>query len=619
MSLRASAAASKAAGARPRRDPANSAAAAAAAPPSSDLVLSAAERATNHRYLFRLVFPAALLLRVALSFLLHATGWYSIVASRLELTNALVSWRGVKESLAHSNWQATAGDATSSALFTPYSGLTSSRAPPILLWIAQAFLHLPSNAAETPSGADAFFEPTHLAVLVAFALMDVLTGYAIARLTAEAYSLYPSVYVPRQVAQQFATEHVRLPVIAAAVYLLNPFSIASCAILNLSSLNQLVLSWCLLAALRGRVLAAMVLLGVSTYLEMYPILVFVPVVLMLHRARYSRQAGKGAYEQYRYDQFIDHDACKFVGDSDNASTDTASSSSASIHPLSASSSATDDLSCARSQLSSSGFHPLRILKVIYRPIPLPVEEDEVYLTKEVDDAIDKSQSKSKWNVVLILTASVLFLTTLALLLAFSWSISSQSWSFLRDSYGYSFHLSSLNPTYSLFWYFFTSIFDRFTSFFLVIFHAHILVYLVPMWVRFDREPVFLATLTLHLTTVFKPYPLLSDLFFTGVLLLLVNVPLIRLTLRRLYPTVFLNAVSLLTLTLMQYLWLQSGSGNANFFFFQNLLYLFTQLFTCMETIGAVRRLQATMMEGRVGETNTRRKEAIQRDAPKKTR
>ena len=279
----------------------------------SDLPLSPNNNAINNRYLFRYIFPVALILRITLAYILHATEWYSIVASRLELTNALVSWRGVKESLAHINWQSTSGDTASSVLFTPYSGLTSSRAPPILLWIAQTFIQLPENAAAAPIGADAFLEPTHLAVLVVFALMDVLTGYAIARITAEAYSLYPSVYVPRQVAQQFASEHVRLPVIAAAVYLLNPFSIASSSILNLSSINQLILSWCILAALRGRVLATMVLLGISTYLEMYPILIIVPIVLMLHRAKYSRRAGKGEYEQYQYDQIIDHDACKFVG------------------------------------------------------------------------------------------------------------------------------------------------------------------------------------------------------------------------------------------------------------------------------------------------------------------
>ena len=241
------------------------------------------------------------------------------------------------------------------------------------------------------------------------------------------------------------------------------------------------------------------------------------------------------------------------------------------------------------------------------------------MTKEVDEAIERSQAKSKWNVSLILLSTIFFVLTVALLLVLSWSVSGYSWTFLSASYGYSFHLSSLNPTYSLFWYFFTSIFDRFTSFFLVVFHAHILVYLAPMTGRFWREPMFLATMTLHLTTLFKPYPILSDLFFTGTLLLLVNVPLIRLTLRRIYPTVFLNAVSLLTLTLMQYLWLQSGSGNANFFFFQNLLYLFTQLFTGMEAIGAVRRLQATALEGQVRETNRRRAQVLQqRGEGKKT-
>jgi hypothetical protein len=486
---------------------------------------------------------------------------------------------------------------------SPYDGLSGSHAPPLVLWIAGLVISVPANAADSPQGLELFASVAHLASLAVFILVDLLTGWMIFQLTTEAYAR-PSAFVPRVLAESIARSTRRLPVLAAATFMLNPFSVVSCTILNLNVLGQLVLATMLLAAVRGRAVATMILLAVSVYSDMYPLLIVAPILLLLHRSRFGGRVSE--YPQYRADQFIDHAACRFVGEDAEADTE-------------------DDRN-ARRQVQAAGFQSKRILKVVYQPIALPAETDDETqevgkdLTPEaakvhaalasMDTLIRGRELQSKWSVKFLALCVVCFVSTLGFLLYLSYALSGSSFSFLRSSYGYSLTLPSLSPTYSIFWYFFTSIFDRFHTFFLVIFHAHILVYLLPLMLRFWEEPLFLATLLLHLATVFKAYPTLPELMFTGTLLVLVNYPLLVPTLRRIYPMIFLNLVSLLTLTLMQYLWLQSGSGNANFFFFQNLLYLFTQLFSTMECIGAVRRLQATNMEGRIKETTRRRAQII---------
>jgi len=45
---------------------------------------------------------------------------------------------------------------------------------------------------------------------------------------------------------------------------------------------------------------------------------------------------------------------------------------------------------------------------------------------------------------------------------------------------------------------------------------------------------------------------------------------------------------------MWFLWLQAGSGNANFFFFQTMIYNFSSTYTIIEAIGSVRKLHVNI-------------------------
>lgn len=105
--------------------------------------------------------------------------------------------------------------------------------------------------------------------------------------------------------------------------------------------------------------------------------------------------------------------------------------------------------------------------------------------------------------------------------------SRRSWEWISHSYKYVFAVMDLSPNIGVFWYFETEIFNRFRTFFLVCFHAHVcvpvdvrlpvltchvqvLVYLIPLTVRFWHNPLFLGFVCAQLANLFQSYPVLGD-------------------------------------------------------------------------------------------------------------
>ena len=565
---------------------------------------SSSPNSNNHtRTFFLIIVPLGIILRILLSYSSHLLDYHSSLSSRLELTNPIISFRHLRESIL------LIQDSNGSYSPSPYASLSSSRSPPLMIWLWEQVLYVPWNSFEpsTGSSAERFFQPQHLLLLAAFTLMDIFTSWFILRICAIAHEPYfSSSYLPRQLGDHLrSTVLTRIPIIAATFFLVNPFTLANCVIFNLSVIGHMIGAGALLCALKGKLFATMILLGLSAYLDMYPLLIMLPMMLIVHRCWHG--ASVKEYPQYDLHRYIDYTATHFLDES--------------AVPLSSTDRVNMDY-----QTSLFGSERLRLLKVTYQPIPLPEDMDELERneTKELgpsttrtllttlDENVRAKEKAPKWDITLFASGTLVFALTVGCLIYLSYLLSGESFDFISHSYGYSFTLPSLNPTYSIFWYFFTALFDRFQSFFLVIFHAHLLVYMLPLLIQFWEVPIFLVTIILHIVTLFKAYPTLPEYMFTGTLLVTVNAPIILPYVRRIYPILFLNFVSLLTLVLMQYLWLSTGSGNANFFFFQNLLYLFTALFTTMECIGAVRRLQAIVMEGRIREMNRQREEIIRR-------
>jgi phosphatidylinositol glycan class U len=144
------------------------------------------------------------------------------------------------------------------------------------------------------------------------------------------------------------------------------------------------------------------------------------------------------------------------------------------------------------------------------------------------------------------------------------------------------------------------------------------VYVVPLTLRFWHNPLFLFYALVKVGVLFKPYPVFGDYGFAYVLfamqwphmrsmyndikrLLLLHFPnyhtcILRslisfsLGIRRIIPVVVFLIISVMMGHLMWYQWIYLGSGNANFYYNQTLLFIFSNGFVLIEAISAVRKL-----------------------------
>ncbi|CAL1712898.1 unnamed protein product [Somion occarium] len=132
------------------------------------------------------------------------------------------------------------------------------------------------------------------------------------------------------------------------------------------------------------------------------------------------------------------------------------------------------------------------------------------------------------------------------------------------------YLSSILAKLGLWWYFFTEMFDHFRPFFLMVFSAHLLIYVLPVCLKFQHDILYATYILAGVYATFKPYPTLSDpgLFISLISLFPETYQYLR------YPivTTLLHLHSALLLPLFHHLWLSQGTGNANFFYASTLVF-----------------------------------------------
>ncbi|KZT73926.1 PIG-U-domain-containing protein, partial [Daedalea quercina L-15889] len=141
---------------------------------------------------------------------------------------------------------------------------------------------------------------------------------------------------------------------------------------------------------------------------------------------------------------------------------------------------------------------------------------------------------------------------------------------LEKTWGASLTLPDLTPNPGLWWYFFTEMFDHFRPFFLMVFSVHLLIYVLPLCIKFQHDMLYACYLLLGVLSIFKAYPTLSDpgLFLSMLSLFPETFPYLH------HPivTALLHLHSALLLPLFHYLWLNQGTGNANFFYASTLVF-----------------------------------------------
>lgn len=145
-----------------------------------------------------------------------------------------------------------------------------------------------------------------------------------------------------------------------------------------------------------------------------------------------------------------------------------------------------------------------------------------------------------------------------------------SLAWIPQTWGATLTLPDLTPNTGLWWYFFTEMFDHFRPFFLMVFNIHLIIYVVPICIKFQYDALYASFVLLGILGTFKAYSTLSDpgLFLSMIAIFPETYPYLR------HPlvTTLLHLHASLLMPLFHHLWLTQGTGNANFFYASTLVF-----------------------------------------------
>lgn len=137
--------------------------------------------------------------------------------------------------------------------------------------------------------------------------------------------------------------------------------------------------------------------------------------------------------------------------------------------------------------------------------------------------------------------------------------------FFEATIGYIFQIKDQQPNVGVFWYFFTEMFQHFYTLFMYSFQLNAtIVYLVPLTLRYRKEPAIVLILLLSLITIFKSYPCVGDYALT-----LSLIPCLKHTfnnMHSMFVTFTIFFVSTMLGPVLWDLWIYYGSANSNFYF-----------------------------------------------------
>lgn len=198
------------------------------------------------------------------------------------------------------------------------------------------------------------------------------------------------------------------------------------------------------------------------------------------------------------------------------------------------------------------------------------------------------------GVVSVVKTVSLFCLWLAVLLVLSHQLTG-SWQFIHSTYGFILSVPELTPNMGIFWYFFTEMFEHFRVFFLATFQLNLLMYCLPLSIRFSGEPVLVWVVLVGLTAVFKSYPGLGDVgYFLSLL------PIFSRLLPFLKQTFVTGGMIVATTALAPIawqLWIYNNSANANYYFAINLVFSTAQIFLVTDLLFAQVRLDFYLKHG----------------------
>lgn len=215
-------------------------------------------------------------LGIALRALLFSyTGLQAALSTRPELVTAVSSFHRVRE-----------GVFLSEHVGTPYAGDVFHQ-PPLVFALFYPFFKLPEHS-------------QYIFMSAFFIGVDVLIALGIARWCTRLLQLEEG-FEPVLGKERIWLEQIPvsplvqpklLPIAGAAIYLFNPYSLASTLAMSTSSLTHLHVLYALIFAAEGATVASCICIAIGSYLSVYPVFLLVGITLVLEDASLSKQPHK---------------------------------------------------------------------------------------------------------------------------------------------------------------------------------------------------------------------------------------------------------------------------------------------------------------------------------------
>jgi hypothetical protein len=170
---------------------------------------------------------------------------------------------------------------------------------------------------------------------------------------------------------------------------------------------------------------------------------------------------------------------------------------------------------------------------------------------------------------------------------------------------------TMGPDMGIWWYLMTEVFRQFQSYFRLIFAAHPFLYLPPLAFRvlagratLEQQPLpepllrLLYLVVASISMLFRPSPIMAQQLSLAIALVAWHPDLLTALRPKLLVLSVGVGVPILLAPIMKYLWLDARSGNANYLYFQTLVWtVFHSLLVLEVTVVLVQRATKRRKEG----------------------
>ncbi|KAK9198574.1 hypothetical protein WN944_013760 [Citrus x changshan-huyou] len=162
----------------------------------------------------------------------------------------------------------------------------------------------------------------------------------------------------------------------------------------------------------------------------------------------------------------------------------------------------------------------------------------------------------------------------------------------KSTYGFILTVEDLSPNIGVLWYFFAEVFEFFRNFFLIVFHMNILVMILPLAIRLNHRPCFLAFVYIAISSMLKSYPSVSSRLSAQIYILawsgILNIVFHAYADLQFSFFLFWGCVGVSLLSpVMHNLWIWRGTGNANFYYATAMAFACFQIVLVVESVSAI--------------------------------